>query len=151
MTSKVSSKQKNHLNILKNQVGMSLIEILIAITLLGIVGGIVVKNVVDSLEEGKQGAARLQMQSFRSALVDFKRRCGFFPTEDQGLDALVEAPTSGRECKRYRSILEKVPLDPWDNPYVYKTDGRDYEIISLGADGFEGGDEFDRDISSKDE
>ena len=148
--SKVFSNQKSHVQILKNQVGMSLIEILIAITLLGIVGGIVVSNVVDSLEEGKVGAAKLQMQAFKTQLVDFKRRCNFFPTEDQGLDALVEAPTSGRECKRYQSIIDKVPLDPWDSPYLYKSDGRDYEIISLGADGFEGGDGFDADISSKD-
>lgn len=145
------SNQKSYTQILKTQAGMSLVEILIAITLLGIVGGIVVTNVVQSLEEGKQGAAKLQMQAFKTQLIDFKRRCGFFPSEDQGLEALVEAPTSGRECKRYRSIIEKVPLDPWDNPYVYKFDGRDYEIISLGADGFEGGDEFDADLSSKDE
>ncbi|MEE2670090.1 MAG: type II secretion system major pseudopilin GspG [Bdellovibrionota bacterium] len=136
--------------ILASQKGMSLIEILIAITLLGIVGTFVATNVLTSLEEGKYDSAKIQIQNLGGALKDFKRRCGIYPTTEQGLEALVEAPTSGRECKRYRPIIDKLPLDPWDTPFQYESDGKTYVIRSLGADGFEGGEDFDKDISSED-
>ena len=94
--------------------------------------------------------AKIQIQNLGGALKDFKRRCGIYPTTEQGLEALVEAPTSGRECKRYRPIIDKLPLDPWDTPFQYESDGKTYVIRSLGADGFEGGEDFDKDISSED-
>jgi general secretion pathway protein G len=136
---------------LASQKGFSLLEILIGLTLIGFAGTFVAINVYDRLEEGRQETARIQIGKLKEALQDFKRHCGFYPGEDQGLDALVEKP-AGRECRRYAPggyLSDSVPLDPWDNDYVYKSDGRDVEIISLGADQLEGGDGFDADISSK--
>ena len=73
---------------------------------------------------------------------------------DQGFDALIEKPTGGRECKRYApgGYIEggKIPLDPWDNEYIYESDGKTFTIISLGADNAEGGEGVDADINSKD-
>ena len=137
----------------RSSAGLSLIEILIALTLLALAGTFIVGEVLDRLEEGRVQATRIQIAAFSNLLKEFKRHCGFYPTTEQGLDALVSKPTSGRECKRYRSggYLEDgadIPPDPWENDYIYESDGRTFDIISYGADGIEGGeDEFDADIS----
>ena len=140
--------------VLKSQHGMSLIEILIAITLLGVVGTLVVSNVIDSLREGETNSTKIQIKSLGKILLDYKRKCGAFPTTDQGLDALVQAPTSGRECKRYppNGFIQdgKIPQDPWGYEFEYTSDGRTYTIRSFGVDGLEGGEGWDADISSED-
>ncbi len=138
--------------ILSTQKGMSLVEILIAITLIGIIGTIVVGNVIDSLREGETETAKIQIRKLGDILTDYRRKCGAYPTTDQGLDALVEAPTSGRTCKRYppNGFIQdgKVPLDPWGFDFEYNSDGKKYTIISYGVDGLEGGDGWDADINS---
>jgi general secretion pathway protein G len=140
--------------ILKSQRGMSLVEILIALTLLGIAGTFVVGQVTQNLQEGQVQSAKIQIQKIGDILREYKRKCGRYPTTEQGLDALVAAPTSGKTCKRYPPdgfIEGRVPKDPWDTEFIYESDGKRYEIISLGGDEEEGGeDEIDKDISSKD-
>lgn len=141
--------------IVKSQRGMSLVEILIALTLLAIAGTFVVQNVFQSLEEGKVSSAKIQIGKLGEILRDYRRKCGMYPTSEQGLDALIAKPTGGRECKKYppNGFIEsgKIPLDPWENEFDYQSDGRRYEITCFGADGEEGGEEqFDKDISSKD-
>lgn len=141
--------------IVKSQRGMSLVEILIALTLLAIAGTFVVQNVFQSLEEGKVSSTKIQIGKIGEILRDYRRKCGSYPTTDQGLDALIAKPTSGKECKKYppNAFIEsgKIPADPWENEFVYESDGKRYELISLGSDGEEGGEEeFDKDISSKD-
>lgn len=129
--------------------GFSLAEILVALTILSIAMAFVGQNVYKSLQEGKVSAAKIQMQNFSNALAEFRRHCNFYPTTDQGLEALVSKP-SGRECKRYSpgGYLDKeVPLDPWDTEYLYTSDGNNFNIISLGGDQQEGGEAFDADIS----
>ena len=146
-------KQNAVTKILKNQVGMSLVEILIAITLLGVVGTLVVSNVIDSLREGETNSTKIQIKSLGKILLDYKRKCGTYPTTDQGLDALVEKPTSGKECKRYPPngfIDGVVPEDPWGSDFEYTSDGRKYTILSFGVDGLEGGEGYDADLSSED-
>lgn len=150
----VKSFTKEAKNILSNSQGMSLIEILIALTLLGLAATFIAGKVFDSLEEGRVKAAKIQIKKIEERMMEFRRHCGYYPTTDQGLDALVEKPSSGKECKRYNpgGYIQggKVPLDPWDNEYIYDSDGRKYTIISLGADGMEGGEGFDQDLNSKD-
>ncbi len=138
-----------------NQAGMSILEILIALTLLGLAGTFVAGKVFENLQEGKVQTAKIQIKSVGDRLKEFRRDCGFFPTTDQGLDALLNKPEGGgRECKRYSptGYIDggRVPLDPWDGEYIYESDGKAYTIISLGADNAEGGEGFDADISSKD-
>ncbi len=153
LRSKLMFKQSTRV-ILKSQAGMSIIEILIAITLLGVVGTIVVTNVIGSLNEGEVKTTKIQIKTLGNILLDYRRKCGLYPTSDQGLDALVEAPTSGKECKRYPpgGFLKDgiIPEDPWGNEYLYESDGRKYTIISFGVDGIEGGEGVDADISSDD-
>lgn len=137
-----------------SQSGFSLIEILIALTLLGLAGTFVAGRIFDQLHEGRVKSAKIQMNSFSGLLKDFKRKCGFYPTSEQGLDALVAKPTSGRECRSYpaNGFVEdgEVPLDPWDFPYNYTSDGRSYNIFSFGGDGLEGGEGEDADVYLKD-
>lgn len=140
--------------ILRSQAGLSLVEILIALTLLALAGTFVVSNVVDSLREGEINSAKIQIQKLGEILTDYRRKCGLYPSSEQGLDALISAPTSGRECRRYppNGFISggKIPQDPWGYEFVYNSDGRSYEIISYGPDGIEGGEGTDADISSKD-
>jgi general secretion pathway protein G len=140
--------------IMKSQAGMSLIEILIALTLLALAGTFVGGRVFEQLQEGKVSSARIQIKSLSDRLKEFRRDCNFLPTTDMGLDALVSKPEGGRECKRYApgGYIEggKVPLDPWDSEFIYESDGKTFEIKSLGADNAEGGEGSDADISSKD-
>jgi general secretion pathway protein G len=130
--------------------GFSLIEILIALTLLALVGTFVAGKMFDQLEEGKVKAATIQMGNFKNALKDYRRKCNFYPTSDQGLEALLSKP-SGKDCKNYPpdGFLdeEEIPLDPWDEEFVYDSDGKKFNIISYGRDAAEGGEGFDADIS----
>jgi general secretion pathway protein G len=145
---------KDMKKVLASEQGLSLIEILIALTLLALAGTFVGGKVFDNLQEGKVQTAKIQIKSIADRLKEFRRDCNFLPTTDQGLDALIEKPTGGRECKRYApgGYIEggKVPVDPWDAEYIYESDGKTFSIISLGADNAEGGEDFDADINSKD-
>ena len=147
------SKRPTVNEILKSQRGMSLVEILIAITLLGVVGTLVVSNVIDSLREGETNSTRIQIKNLGNILLDYKRKCNVYPSTDEGLDALVEKPSDGK-CKRYppNGFIQdgNIPEDPWGNEFLYESDGRTYTITSFGVDGIEGGDGWDADISSAD-
>jgi general secretion pathway protein G len=133
-----------------SQQGFSLIEILIALTLLGLAGTFVAGRIFDSLHEGQVKSTKIQMQALAERLKEFRRHCGFYPTSDQGLEALISKPGGGRECKRYspNGYIEggAVPLDPWDNDFIYESDGKKFNIYSLGPDGVEGGEDKDVDI-----
>lgn len=130
--------------------GMSLIEILIALTLISLMGTFIAGKVFDMLYEGQVKSTRIQMKNFEAQLKEFRRKCGFYPTTDQGLEALISKP-SGRECKNYPPDgfieADEIPMDPWDSEYVYTSDGKKFNIISLGQDGAEGGEDKDVDIS----
>lgn len=140
--------------VLKSEAGMSLIEILIALTLLALAGTFVGGRVFEQLQEGKVSSAKIQIKSIADRLKEFRRDCNFLPTTEMGLDALINKPEGGRDCKRYApgGYIDggKVPLDPWDAEFIYESDGRTYNIISLGADNAEGGEGSDADIHLKD-
>jgi general secretion pathway protein G len=151
----MDSKQQKNTEIIskvvKDQKGMTLIEILIALTLISLMGTFMAGKVFDMLYEGQVKSTRIQMKSFEAQLKEFRRKCGFYPTTDQGLEALLEKPSGGRECKNYPTdgFIEgdEIPVDPWDNDYVYTSDGKKFDIISYGQDGEEGGEDKDVDIS----
>lgn len=138
-----------------NARGMTLIEIMVVITILGLIATVVTVNVMDSLDEAKQKTAATQIKVFEEALDHFRRDNGFYPSTEQGLEALVVKPSIGRIPKRYPSkgYLKggKVPDDPFNCQYQYYKpglQGHEYEIYSLGADCEEGGEDTDADISS---
>ena len=136
-----------------NQSGFSLLEILVALTLLALAGTFVAGKVFDSLQEGYVKSTKIQMSSLRSSLEEYRRHCNQYPTSAQGLDALLAKPTTAPECPNYPTsgILEgsKIPLDPWGRQYGYESDGSKYVITSFARDGKEGGEnQFDKDIRS---
>ena len=136
--------------LIKNQNGFTLIEILIALTLIALAGTFVAGKFFDNLHEGQANSARIQMSNLDGRLKEFRRKCGFFPTTEQGLEALVSKPTGGRECKDYpqNGFVEdnQVPKDPWEHDFIYESDGKTFNIYSYGSDGEAGGTGTDADI-----
>lgn len=137
------------------QAGFTLIELMIVIVILAILATIVVPRFMGREEEAKRTAAMIQIKNFEAGLKLFKLDNGFYPSTEQGLKSLVEKPTTGREAGNWKEggYLEakEVPLDPWRNPYVYLSPGthnKEYDIVSYGADGEEGGEGNDTDIQS---
>jgi len=147
MKSKIFHKTKsNH--------GFTLIELMVVIVILGILVSFIAPRLMGRPDEAKQVKARIQMESLETAIKLYKLDSGMYPTTEQGLQALVEQPQTGTLPKKWRKggYLEKgrVPKDPWGNEFVYLSPGAqgDYDIISYGADGVPGGEEFDKDINS---
>ncbi|MCM8822806.1 MAG: type II secretion system major pseudopilin GspG [Candidatus Omnitrophica bacterium] len=142
---------------MKLKKGFTFIELMAVVVILGILAMYVMPRIFGRLDEAKVTAAKVQMKSLEQALRLFYLDNSFYPSTEQGLEALVVKPVSGRIPEKWREggYLEKntIPLDPWGHPYVYLSPGRngeDYEIVSYGKDGQEGGTGYDADISSSD-
>jgi len=140
----------------KGQGGFTLIELMAVVVIIGILATIVSVAIVNNVEKAKKNAAIAQIANFKTALKLFKIDNGFYPSTEQGLEALIHAPTSGRVPQDYpkNGYLDdtlEIPDDPWGTPYAYESPGShgfDYEITSLGADGMPGGEGGDADIES---
>jgi len=136
--------------------GFTLIELMVVIVILGILAGLIVPRIMGRPDEARQAKARLQIESLETALKLYKLDNGNYPTTEQGLQALVEAPAVGSQAKNWRQggYLEKgkVPKDPWDNDFVYLSPGMhgDYDLSSRGADGEPDGEGKNKDINSWD-
>lgn len=147
------SIRKRRERIARRRKGFSLIEIMIVMTLLGLIGTFAVQRYMAKQQEGYRMGAKTLIQQLRAALDDYYRICSAFPTLTQGgLEALVTGPTDG-SCKNYNqdnAILKKVPKDPWGTDFFYDSDGRKFVLKSFAADKKEGGEGNDRDISSED-
>ncbi|WKZ34088.1 MAG: type II secretion system major pseudopilin GspG [Thermodesulfobacteriota bacterium] len=139
---------------LRNSKGFTLIELLIVIAILGTLAAIIAPRIVGRTDEARVVEAKVQMQNLETALRLFRLDNGFYPSTEQGLEALVRKPESGRIPAKWRDggYLEKkkVPNDPWGSPFIYASPGQsgDYDIISWGADGARDGEGFDADIRS---
>lgn len=119
--------------------GMTLIEIMVVITILGLIMAAVGVAVIPKLDEAKQDTARLDIANIQNALKLFYTKKGKYPDTGTGLKALVDTQN-----------LEKIPTDPWGNEYVYMNEGGKPVLMSYGADGTQGGEGPDADISSRD-
>lgn len=136
---------------MKKQQGFTLIELMVVLVILGIIMGLVVPNVVGRGDEARVTAAETDIQTIGQALEMYRLHNSHYPSTDQGLEALVSKPSGSPEPKNWRGpYLQKTPKDPWENPYGYINDGGVPEIISYGADGSEGGEDLNQDISSAD-
>lgn len=146
MSNKIYDKIKN------DQKGMTIIEILVVLVILGGLVAILVPNVMNSLQKANQSEVKVQMGELGKQLDMFYTDCGFYPSSEQGLLALVEPPASDPKCESWgpEPYIKKVPKDPWKVDFVYEQKGSGYVLISLGRDKREGGSGFDSDISSED-
>lgn len=134
--------------------GFTLIEIMVVIVILGILVSIVAVNFMDKPEEARILKARMDIKSLETALKLYRLDNGNYPTTEQGLQALVEAPTVGQLPRKWRKggYLEKgsVPKDPWGYDYIYLSPGLhgSFDLSSYGSDGEQGGEGNDADINS---
>ncbi len=134
--------------------GFTLIELMVVLVILGILAGLIVPKFMDRPDEARRAKARIQIESLETALKLYKLDNGNYPTTEQGLKALVEAPTTGKLAANWREggYLEKgkVPKDPWGNDFVYTCPGShgDFDLSSLGADGEVGGEGKNKDINN---
>ena len=140
---------------MKNQKGFTLIEIMVVVIILGLLATIVLPNIIGQEEKAKVNTAKTQIRSLENALSLFKLDNGFYPATDQGLEALIKKPESGRIPLKWRDggYLQpaRIPKDPWGKDFVYLSpgnEGREYEIVSYGADGEPGGEGNNADIQS---
>ncbi len=132
--------------------GFTLIEIMVVIVILGILAGLIVPRIIGRPEEARRIKAKIQLKGLETALKLYRLDNSSYPSTEQGLQALVSPPVSGRLPSSWREYgyLEKrkVPADPWGNDYVYLSPGihNDFDLISFGADGKQGGTGKDADI-----
>ncbi len=125
----------------QSQEGFTLIELMVVILIIGLLATIVVQNLKGATDKAKRIKAQADISAFKTALDRYYLDNGSYPSSDQGLPALVSAPTNGKVPADYPpgGYIEKIPSDPWGNPYVYQSDGDNYVLKSYGADGVEGG------------
>jgi len=130
---------------MRRQRGFTLIELLVVLAILAMLAAIVVPRVFRNLEKAKVNTAKTQIAAFESAISAYRLDVGSFPTTDQGLQALRTQPGGVENWDG-----PYLPQDPWGHTYVYRcpSEHGDYEIISYGADGREGGDGVNKDILS---
>lgn len=125
----------------------SLVEMMIVIVIIGLLAGVVTVNVRSYLIQAKQNTARQEISTIVKGLETFYGVHGRYPSMEEGLAAL-STPSE----KLPEPPLEGTPTDPWGNPYQYMAPGSNgpFDVICYGADGREGGDGIDADITSED-
>ena len=128
--------------------GFTLIEIMVVVVILGILGALIVPNVIGRPDEARVAAARLDIQQIGNALEYYRLDNGVYPSTDQGLEALVSEPAGFPEPRNWNpeGYLKSVPVDPWGETYLYYSEDRTIEVYSFGADRQEGGEGVDADI-----
>ena len=132
------------------QAGFTLLELLVVLGIIAMLAGIVGPQVMKHMGESKTKAAKVQIEDLSATLDMYKLDAGTYPTTEQGLQALIEAPDTAKHWNGPYLSKAKIPLDPWQNEYHYVSPGEHgrFDITSMGADGKEGGTGEDQDIVS---
>jgi len=132
--------------------GFTLIELLVVITIISILAALIVPRIMDRPDQARATAARADVNAIMSALKLYKLDNGTYPTNEQGLSALVKKPERGDIPRNWKpgGYLEKLPSDPWGSDYQYIIPGirGEVDVFSLGADRKPGGEGYDADIGS---
>ncbi|WP_330221449.1 type II secretion system major pseudopilin GspG [Marinomonas phaeophyticola] len=138
----------------KNKAAFTLLELMVVLVILGALIGLVAPNILGRSDDAKVSVAKTQIRNLMAALDLYKLDNGQYPSTAQGLEALITKPSGFPEAKNWKSggYMQKRPQDPWDNDFLYISPGSDgaYDLISLGADGREGGSDDAADISKAD-
>ena len=137
--------------------GFTLVEILVVIAIISLLAGVVLLNITPQIGLGNQAAAKAQIQVLSSAATTYRMAHGRYPSQQQGLEALVKKPDQEPVPQNYPEggylNSRSLPLDPWKRPYIYLCPGRQnepFEILTYGAEGEPGGEGANADISSAD-
>ena len=137
-------KQQN----LKNQCGFSLIELLIILIILGLIGSLIGPKLFGKRGKAQQKTAKIQIEMLMAAMSRFRFDMGRYPTQQEGLTALVANPGVEKWDGAY--LKKAVPSDPWGNSYQYRNPGKhgEVDIFTYGQDNQPGGEKENADIGS---
>jgi general secretion pathway protein G len=132
--------------------GFTLIEVMVVVIILGILAAIVVPRVMSRPDDARITKAKQDIRALEAALNLYKLDNFAYPTTDQGIDALVQKPSGTPEPKNWKKYIDRLPKDPWGQPYQYLSPGAkgDVDIFSLGADAQQGGEGVNADIGNWD-
>ena len=134
--------------------GVTLIEMMIVLVIIGIIAAVIVPNVIGRPDEARVTVARTDIKAISSALELYRLDNRTYPTSAQGLSALVVKPSSRPQPANWAAggYLAQIPTDPWNNSYTYRSPGEagGFDLISLGADGKPGGEGVNTDLSNRD-
>lgn len=140
------------MKIMKRQIesGFTLLELLVVLGILAMLAGIVGPQVMKHMGEAKTKSARVQIEDLAATLDMYKLDLGTYPTSEEGLRALIEAPDTAKRWNGPYLQKSKIPLDPWQQEFHYVSPGEHgrFDLSSLGADAKEGGEGEDQDILS---
>lgn len=134
----------------RRSAGFTLIELMVVLVIIGVLGALIVPNVLDRADDARVTAAKTDIGNIHQALKLYKLDNLRYPSTEQGLQALVTKPSTGPAPANWKPYLEKLPQDPWGQPYQYLQPGvkGEVDIFSFGADGKAGGTGRDADIGS---
>ncbi len=130
--------------------GFTLIELMVILVIIGVLAALIVPNVLDRADDSRVTAAKNDVNNLMQALKLYKLDNQRYPTGEQGLQVLLNRPTSGPQVPNWRPYVDKLPTDPWGRPYQFLNPGvhREVDVLSLGADGTPGGEGANADIGS---
>ncbi|MBA3564018.1 MAG: type II secretion system major pseudopilin GspG [Gammaproteobacteria bacterium] len=133
----------------RRSAGFTLIEIMVVVVILGVLAALVAPNVINRIDDAQITRARQDIRGIESALKLYRLDNYKYPTTDQGLEALVDEPVD-TTVRNWKPYLDRLPRDPWQNPYEYLQPGLqgDIDVFTLGADGQPGGEGIDADIGN---
>jgi general secretion pathway protein G len=134
----------------KSEKGFSLIELIVVLVILGLLAAVVGPRVYEKLRGGRQQIAKIQIKNLDGALQLFSFDVGRYPTSSEGLEALLRNPGNLESWKGPYLDKSELPTDPWGKAYVYRSPGQhgDFDLLSYGPDGIEGGEGENADITS---
>lgn len=131
--------------------GVTLIEMMVVLVIIALVAAIIVPNVIGRPDEARVAVAQTDIRAIGSALELYRLDNQTYPTTAQGLEALSSPPTTPPEPRNWVAggYLAQLPVDPWGNPYMYRSPGDTggFDLLTLGADGAPGGDGPGADIA----
>lgn len=134
----------------RRQAGFTLVELLVVLVILGLIVAFAAPQVIKYVGGARSDSAKIQVERLSSVLDLYRLDVGRYPSEDEGLDALVERPADGERWNG--PYLKKADSlrDPWGRVYIYRFPGEhgEYDLYSLGADGVEGGEGENQDLTN---
>jgi general secretion pathway protein G len=130
--------------------GFTLIELMVVLVIIGVLAALIVPNVLERADDARTVAARTDVNNLMQALKLYKLDNQRYPSAEQGLSALISKPTSGPIPPNWKPYLDKLPNDPWNQPYQYLNPGLkgEVDVLSFGADGQAGGEGKNADVGS---